>query len=146
MCPFNLILLKHFSAPSITFSCPSPMDFSLVLMQFDRFPQFEKRIHWCCRLRVSRLRVDWQFSSVSTGLIRTTLLGVCVCVHVHVCICIQSKATYSCISMNCMQGGYWQWVSCTQKYTFVLACTHRWIFALRATYHCFSGLQYMQRM
>lgn len=65
-------------------------------MQFDRLLLLEKRSHWCCRLHVSKLRVDWQFGSVSTGLIRSPLLlGVCVCVHVSVCICIQLKPTYT---------------------------------------------------
>lgn len=64
------------------------------LMQFGRLPLLEKRSHWCCRPRVSELRVDWQFSSVSTGLIRSPLSGVFVCVLVSVGIQVKK---YGCI-------------------------------------------------
>lgn len=131
-------------------------------MQVDRLLQFEERSHWCCRLHVSKLRVDWQFSTVSMGLIRSPILrGVCiyVCVQVYcnVCICIQLKETYrlpwqyAASSINCTEN----WVvrtACFHTHTDILVCAHkhshtqRWSFYFRAVQDCIPGPNSMHSM
>lgn len=120
-------------------------------MQFDRLPLFEERSHWCCRLHVSKLRIDWQFSTVSMGLIRSPLLlGVCVCARQCVYLySVKSNIYCSCI-LHPLCTACWVVINSgflIHRNTQVCTCrrTHRWIFALRAT-HCFSGLQYAENV
>lgn len=76
----------HFFFLSVPLS-PAPVD-ARVPVASDAIRQastVREKSHWCCQLRVSKLRLDWLFGGVSADLIRSPLLGVWGCTCVCVC-------------------------------------------------------------